>query len=1003
MKAQIMKSITKKRTNKRRITAFLCLFLSMGSMQVNATGLNNAEDVASVEQDARTYTGIVMDTDGEPLIGATVLIKGTGIGTVTDINGNFSIKGTGGKDVVIFSYIGYLSQEVTPGAKSEPLNVVLKIDAIGMEEVVVTGYASMKRKDLTGSVASISSEKIARIPAYNITSSLVGVAGIRMDGSSIRIRGTRSTNASNDPLIILDGVPYSETLNSITPGDIETIDVLKDASSTAIYGARGANGVILITTKQAKKGQTIVSYDGFVGVGVNNEGTFDVMNADEYVAYKREAYRAAGTWASEADDSKVFTGPEIANMGTVDTDWVGEYFNKKRVWTNHALTIANNNDKTQYKISFNYKNDNSRTKNAGTDHMYLITDLAHQVLPYFKIGISNRTYYTIIRSKPDILGTLRNMSPLTKVYNDDGTLNRFPLGDPLTKNPYMNESDENYKDKTEEWKIFLRFFAEIQLARNLKFNTNFSYNPAFSSRGYYWDNRSTATQDDINTAGVHNNRKASWAWNNILTYNLNIKKHALALTGVFEMQNTQTVNSSMSGKDQESPAYLWYNMGRLTDSKTLSTGFVRTQMLSYIGRAQYSFNDRYIFVASVRSDGASQLAPGNKWAVFPSISGAWRMSEESFIKDIPWISNLKLRASYGITGNYAIAAYATAGTLGSKFINFYDESGAIHLPGLEPSTRPTEDLKWERNKMLDLGLEFGILDNRIYGTFGWYDSKSYDLLYLKTLPYTTGFNRAWTNVGDTRNRGIEATITFVPIQKKDFNLDVTLSYYRNKEELVALQDPNMKEDVNNGLFLGYPVSGVHYTYKKLGIWQTEETDLAAIYGRKPGDVKIADLDGNGKIDGDDRMILGTTRPDWVGSLQISGQWKQLDFSVDVYGEFGALAYDSYPSSWSGNAARNNTVKLDYWTPENPTNKYPRPVASQSIDYIASAGYHKNSYINLRNITVGYTLPAKWMNNVVKKTRFYLTVNDPIRYSQFRNDGGISWWETFYIVGANIQF
>ena len=349
------------------------------------------------------------------------------------------------------------------------------------------------------------------------------------------------------------------------------------------------------------------------------------------------------------------------------------------------------------------------------------------------------------------------------------------MGDPLTKNPYVNENDDCYKDKTEEWKNFLRLFAEIKLCRNFTYNTNFSYNPAFSSRGYYYDNRSTATQDDINTAGVHNNRKASWAWNNVLNYNLNIKKHALSLTGVFEMQNIETVNSSMSGKNQESPAYLWYNMSRLTDSKSLSTGFVRTQMLSYIGRVQYTYNDRYIVIGSVRSDGASQLAPGNKWAVFPSISGSWRMSEEDFIKRISWISNLKFRVSYGITGNYAIAAYSTAGTLGSKFINFYDGGGAIHLPGLEPSTRPTKDLKWERNKMLDFGVDFGVLNNRIYGTLDWYDSKSYDLLYLKTLPYTTGFNRAWTNVGDTRNRGLEATLTFIPIQQKDLNLNITFT------------------------------------------------------------------------------------------------------------------------------------------------------------------------------------------------------------------------------------
>lgn len=954
-----------------------------------------------VQQTNKTVTGVVKDVNGDPLIGALVNVKGSTNGAVTDANGSFTLDNVNPKDILAFSYLGMLSQEIPVGNNTE-INVVMKEDAIGIEEVVVTGYTSMKRKDLTGSVASISADKIARIPSYNITSSLVGVAGIRMDGGAIRIRGTRSRNASNDPLIILDGVPYNETLASITPTDIESIDVLKDASSTAIYGARGANGVILITTKQAKKGQTIVTYDGFVGMGVNNKGTYEIMNADEYVAFKREAYRTVGTWNSPEDDPKVFTATEIANMGNVDTDWSGDYFRKKRVWTNHTVNIANNKEKTKYKISLNYKNDDSRTKGERKDYLYLTTDLSHQVLPFMNMGISNRMSYTNQLSKPSVFGSLKSMSPLTKVYNEDGTLNRYPLGDPLTRNPYMND-DECYKNKTEEWKIFLRFFAEIDLLKGLKFNTNFSYNPSFSSGGYYYDGRSTATQDDTNVAGMHNNRKASWAWNNVLNYSLTIKKHAITLTGVMEMQNIENVYSSMEGKEQESPAYLWYNMGRLTDSKTINSSFVRTQMLSYIGRVQYTYNDRYTVIGSVRSDGASQLAPGNKWATFPSISAAWRVSEEEFMKRVNWVDNLKVRASYGITGNYAIAAYATAGSLGSKFANFYDVNGEIHLPGLEPSTRPTKDLKWERNKMFDLGFDFGVLNNRIYGTFDWYDSKSYDLLYLKTLPYTTGFNRAWTNVGDTRNRGIEATVTFVPVQKKDMNLNVTLSYYRNKEELVSLQDPNMKEDINNGLFIGYPVSGVFYNYKNLGIWQTEDADVAAIYGQKPGDVRVADLDGNGKINGDDRCILGTNRPDWVGGLQISGNYKNLDFSVDCYGEFGAMAHDDSVDTWNGNSARNNTYKMDYWTPEHPSNTCPRPRASQTALYMTTLGYHDNNYFHVRNITVGYTLPKSWMNSVIQKVRVYVTANAPIRFSQFRRQGGISYWESFYIVGANIQF
>ncbi|WP_300904616.1 SusC/RagA family TonB-linked outer membrane protein [uncultured Alistipes sp.] len=950
---------------------------------------------------ARRVTCRVLDDKGNPVVGAAVAVVGSTRGAVTDAEGVATLEGVKEGDRLTASCLGMLSQTIDAGSRTE-VGFTLAEDAIGLEDVVVTGYTSMKRKDITGSVASISSEQIARIPAYDITTSLVGVAGIRMDGGAIRIRGTRSRNASNDPLIILDGIPYDETLSSINPGDIETIDVLKDASSTAIYGARGANGVILITTKRAKEGRATVTYDGFAGVGVNNWGSLEVMNADEYVAFQREASRAVGAWHSEEDDAKAFFGAEQANIGKMDNDWMGRYFEKKRLWTSHSLTISAATEKTSYKIAFNYKNEDSRYKNAGNDHFFLTTDLTHQVLPFLKVGVSNRAYYIVRNAKPDMFNQFLHMSPLTPTYEEDGSLNTYPFGDPFVKNPYLNESDEVYKDKTEEWKLFMRMFAQVDLAKGLTFNTNFAYSPAFSARGYYYDNRSVSYTDDRNVAYTHNNRKADWVWNNVVNFKRTFGKHNVDLTAVYEMQNRQTVNSSMQGRDQESPAYLWYNMGRLTDSKQLATGFVRNQMVSVVGRVQYSYDDRYIVTASFREDGASQLSKGHKWAFFPSVAAAWRISEEAFLKDVEWLTNLKLRATYGMTGNYSIAPYATAGTLYGTYANF--NGGELHRPGLEPSTRPTPDLKWERNKMLDIGLDFGFLRGRIHGTVEYYDSKSYDLLYLKVLPYTSGFNRAWSNVGDTRNRGWEVSLQTVPVETKDFHLGVNLSYYRNKEELVRLQDPTMKEDINNGLFVGYPVNGVHYNYKQLGIWQQDEAELAALYGQKPGEVKVADLDGNGKIDGNDRMILGTTRPDWVGGLQINGNWKNLDFSVDVYGEFGALAYDSRSTSgWASELGRWNTYKIDYWTPENPSNRHPRPTEGQSIRYLDATGYYKNSYVNIRNITVGYTLPRKWMGRVVKKTRFYVTMNMPWRYSRFQSDGGITWWESFYIFGANVQF
>ena len=682
-----------------------------------------------------------------------------------------------------------LPQTVKVGAGRTSVDVVLSEDMIGLEDVVVTGYTTMKRKDITGSVSSISADRIERIPAYNITTALTGIAGIRMDGGSIRIRGTRSRNASNDPLIVLDGIPYDETLSSINPGDIESIDVLKDASSTAIYGARGANGVILITTKQAKQGKTTVTYDGFVGAGVNNRGSLDVMDADEYIAFQREASRAAGTWHSEADDAKAFFGIELANMGKVDNDWMGKYFNKKRLWTSHSLTISAATDKSAYKIAFNYKNEDSRYKNAGHDHFYLTADLSHKVLPFLKVGLSSRAYYIVKNDKPDMFNQFLHMSPLTQTRNEDGSYNVYPFGDPFVKNPYMNESDDVYKDKTEEWKLFLRFFAQIDLAKGLTFNTNFAYSPAFSSRGYYYDNRSVSYTDERNVAFMHNNRKADWVWNNVLSYKRQFGRHNIDLTAVYEMQNRQTVNASMSGKDQESPAYLWYNMGRLTDSKSLSSGFVRSQMVSVVGRVQYSYDDRYIVTASFREDGASQLSPGHKWAFFPSGAIAWRISEEPFLKDVEWISNLKLRASYGALGNSNVDPYTYLETFGLSTFGTGSGDAARYLFGqakLRYTSLPgqiPDNIGWETSKTFDVGLDAGFLNGRLNLTADYYIRKTVDMYTVgPTLPDTFGATAPKGNYADMSTYGYEIALSYndsFKLAGKPFNFGIkaTLADY----------------------------------------------------------------------------------------------------------------------------------------------------------------------------------------------------------------------------------
>ena len=846
-----------------------------------------------------------------------------------------------------------LPQTVKVGAGRTSVDVVLSEDMIGLEDVVVTGYTTMKRKDITGSVSSISADRIERIPAYNITTALTGIAGIRMDGGSIRIRGTRSRNASNDPLIVLDGIPYDETLSSINPGDIESIDVLKDASSTAIYGARGANGVILITTKQARQGKTTVTYDGFVGAGVNNRGSLDVMDADEYIAFQREASRAAGTWHSEADDAKAFFGIELANMGKVDNDWMGKYFNKKRLWTSHSLTISAATDKSAYKIAFNYKNEDSRYKNAGHDHFYLTADLSHKVLPFLKVGLSSRAYYIVKNDKPDMFNQFLHMSPLTQTRNEDGSYNVYPFGDPFVKNPYMNESDDVYKDKTEEWKLFLRFFAQIDLAKGLTFNTNFAYSPAFSSRGYYYDNRSVSYTDERNVAFMHNNRKADWVWNNVLSYKRQFDRHNIDLTAVYEMQNRQTVNASMSGKDQESPAYLWYNMGRLTDSKSLSSGFVRSQMVSVVGRVQYSYDDRYIVTASFREDGASQLSPGHKWAFFPSGAIAWRISEEPFLKDVEWISNLKLRASYGMTGNYSIAAYATAGTLHGKYANF--NGGELHRPGLEPETRPTPDLEWERNKMLDIGLDFGFLGGRINGSVDWYLRQTDDLLNSVITPMGSNFgNTVLTNIGSMENKGVEFNLNFIPVQTKDWNLTVGFNGTFQHTEFTKL---NNTDDPDYNIQTGSITKGTGNLLQihKVGYAPYTFYCFQQVYDQDGNPIQnaLVDRDKDGKITQADRYVTDKSpNPDFFYGISLKLSYKNWDFGFNGHGSAGNWVFNDFASA-------NSTSNIDINAGNLPNfarlvKKTGFTKANSGEQWYSDMFLENASFFRMDDINLGYT-------------------------------------------------
>ena len=951
--------------------------------------------------------GKVLNQRGEPLAGANVVIKGTLAGTSTDKDGNFTLNVPDESTVLVISFLGYQTTEIRVRNNHNP-SVSLEPVTENLNEVVVLGYTTITKKELTGAVSSLTPQMITRVQSNNLVQSLVGIAGVRVNGGAassadIRVRGNRSVIATNTPNIILDGMPYNESLNTIDQYDIASIDILKDASATALYGSKGANGVIVITTKKAQKGKTSITLDNFTGVNVHVDGNLHWMNAEQYIQFKRDANQAVGIWNSPADDPKIFTAVELAGFGKVNNTAAQDYYNKLGFQSNSTLTIMNGGEKGSQKISLNFWDNKDRANTGYYNRYMLTTNVDQQVTKRLKVGVNARLSYEFRQNSPGIGGILNRYPPTVDFYDSTGQLITTPLGDPNMRNPLLDMNRDHNDNRSKAWVGLLKAYASYRFSDALTFSTNASLNAVFSWAGTYVDNQSATYSNALNQATISNENKSFIAWNNVLNFKKHYGDHSIDATGVFELQNNQSFSSDMSAMDISLSKYKWYNIEAALQNQKISSDFWRTQMLSYAARVQYGYKDRYLLSLTARSDGASQLATGHKWQSFPAVGFAWRVSDEPFMRTVRPIDDLKFRASYGLSGNNAIDAYKTQGNLTTRYTIFGTANGDVPYATNEPNLQPVPDLKWETTKSLNLGVDFAVLKNRISGTFNYYISNSYDLLNTRKLPYTTGFNTVYDNIGKSRNRGIEIQVNGKVIERRDLSLNVTMSFYHNKEELVELYDPRLTQDIANLWFVGYPVSGVTYDYTALGIWQTKEAAVAAIYGRTPGEVKIKDLNGDGKIDGNDRQIVGQERPKLQSSMIANLSWKNFDLAVDFYSEYGAIASDGNTgSTFGGSIGRYNVPGIDYWTPTNPTNNAPQPRASTAIPYLNTIGRHSNDFVRLRNATIGYTF-SKGMLRGIEKLRIYGAATNPWQYWSFLHEGGISDRSINLNLGVNVSF
>lgn len=963
----------------------LLLKLLLGFALLMVSQLANAQ--------ARDVSGQITDATGAPLVGASIVEKGTTSGTITDLDGNFTLK-VSPTAVLVFSFVGYESQEV-PVNNQTSINIKLT-EGNALNEIVVTGYGTQKKSQVTGAISSISNKQITELPIMNARQALQGrAAGVDVTqagskpGSApqIRIRGRRSFNASNDPLYVVDGIPLSSGIDDINPQDITSMEVLKDASSTAIYGARGANGVVIVTTNRGKAGKTTVSFNTWAGPN-QSLGRIDVMNGAQFAEYRREALRATGNYpagvgaASEADEAKAFEPVVLANIKAgKDFNYVSAMLREGFVQS-HQVSVNGGTDKTQFYISGNMFKDKGVIKNQDFTRGTFRINLDHKINDKIKVGTSTLAVYSIRNGENfNPLGGAMQENPLGKTYNDDGTLNFLPTSDGLRTNPLFEVVPGANVDETKRYRIFNSLYGTWNILDGLTYQVNFG--PDFNIRrtGNFVGSQTNARRGGAPTGGKFNEVGFNYTLENILTYNKTLgEKHSFGVTALQSIQKDQYENASIGVLGIPAETQSFHSLGSASQVTGVSTNLVEWTLLSYMGRVNYAFDDRFLLTATVRADGSSRFGQNTKYGYFPSIAVGWNIANEGFLKGTKWLDQLKLRASYGSIGNQAINPYQTQALLGRTSYAW----GTSAAFGYRPNTIGNADLKWESSATANIGLDFSFFTGRIAGSLEVYETKTSDLLAPQPLPTSTGFGGFTTNIGITRNRGVELTLSTVNVDRGGFEWSTDWVFMKNTEAILELANGKV-DDVAAARFIGKPLS-VFYDLKKVGVWQTAELDAATKFGYKVGEIKIEDANGDGVINASDRLVIGSAVPKWAGGMTHRFSYKGFDLNFFIFARIGQMIRSRFHDSQNLLFGRYNNINVDYWTPANPTNDFPRPNQNQEFPRNnSSMTYFDGSFVKLRNVNLGYQLP----NSIAKKLmaeslRAFVSIQQPLIISEYRS-------------------
>ena len=981
------------KAKKTAVFVGLCLFGMISSQQASAA----TESVASVQQ-TKQATGHVTDSQG-PLIGATIMEKGTNNGTVTDFEGNFSLNVKPGATLVI-SYVGYESQEIKAG---DNLRVNLKEDGHVVNEVVVIGYGTQRREAVTGSVANIGGEKLNQVAATNAAQALQGrVAGVLMTQTSskpgaemqIRIRGQRSLSASNDPLIVLDGIPFMGQLSDINPADIKSMDILKDASATAIYGSRGANGVIIITTVKGAQGTPAkVSYNGYVSIKKVFK-KYPMMDGPTFSKFRK--YSGQYQNSSDEDDN-------------VNTDWQDLYY-KTGIGYNHDVSVAGGTNGGSYSFGAGYYHDESVVPTEGYDRISVRGNFDQKVGEWFRFGLTSNNNYRKTKGVNGMYNVL-SMSPLASPYNADGTTKRYitmPADQTVVITKDVMESlEDRWLSENKGLGSYNTLFAELKCpwVEGLSYRINLGLNFRTSKQGGFTGTGVNNTNENApNSGSVYENQTRNYAIENLLTYDrVFAEKHNLNVVAMYSAEETAYEQSGASVQEIPADYFQYYALDKATGQSNLTGyGYNKSGLVSWMARAMYSYDNKYMLSVAVRSDGSSRLAQGHKWHTYPAVSAGWNIAREEFMESTKnWLDNLKLRVGYGETSNQAIAPYATLGGLATRNYNF----GSTYSSGYYVNALPNTELGWEYSKTWNFGLDFSLFNGRLSGSFEYYIQKTNDILLDVSLPSTAGVTSFTGNIGKTENKGWEFSLNGIIIDNKNgWNWSAGINLYQNRNKLTELASGADRDEANRW-FKGYPID-VIYDWEYEGIWQQGEEAALNILepGGKPGMIKVkytGDYDANGlptrAINDDDRQIM-SMEPDLIGGFNTTVGYKNFDLTVIGAFQIGGKlisaihSSDGYLNMLSG---RRGQLDVDYWTEENTGAKYPKPSSDlrsgDNPKYGSTLGYFNAGYLKFRTITLGYNFEnLKAIKDLgISRLRLYASVQNPfVLFSPFNNESGL---------------